>query len=86
MTEKAQLQILPEQKLPEGWSLTRFPVTIEIRDENGSLVHAEPYDSLNSEWNNKHGAISRALDPCLRSINQTGTSHALNGWQNHFKR
>jgi hypothetical protein len=74
-----------EQVLPHGWELLRFPVTIEIRDENGVLVHAQPYDSLDSEWNNKHKAIERAIDPCLRSINQTGESHAFNGWQYHYK-
>jgi len=75
-----------EQILPQGWELLRFPATIEIRDESGKMVHAQAYDHLNTEWNNKHNAIGRAIDPCLRSINQTGESHAFNGWQHHYKR
>lgn len=75
-----------ELVLPSDWELLRFPATIEIRNEQGILVHAQAYDHLDTEWNNKHKAIARAIDPCLRSINQTGNSHAFNGWQYHYER
>jgi len=55
-----------EQILPQGWELLCFPSTIEIRDNNGAIVHAEgiPYNRI-SKWDLKHGAIRRALEKQL---------------------
>lgn len=50
--------------LPEGWTLTRFPVTVEILDHNGRLVHAEPYGNGDdgSEADLKERAIAKTLE------------------------
>lgn len=73
-------------ELPEGWTLARFPVTVEVRDHNNRLVHAEPYGNGGdgSEADLKERTIRNALekmrqaqarDNALRKQAEHGSQH-----------
>lgn len=75
------------ETLPEGWTLLRFPATVEVYNASGQIVHGEPvpYDPV-SELDLRNRAICNACDPCLRNpaLPRNG-GHARNGWQLHYK-